>query len=102
MTTPLLTVAHLFFTSAWALAEGFARVFIYALFLLLFMRLLLGCSLSRSQVQAELVRLLTEVHFDSADAARHFALPFYAAEVFCIGASDLDRCEEVSTPDILE
>lgn len=48
-------------------------------------------SLARPKVQAELVRLLTEVNFESADAARHFALPFYAAEVFCIGATEVDR-----------
>lgn len=49
------------------------------------------CSLARPKVQTELVRLLTEVDIDSADAARHFALPFYAAEVFCIGATELDK-----------
>ncbi|KAL8447395.1 hypothetical protein Emag_004366 [Eimeria magna] len=47
--------------------------------------------LTQPMVQTELVRLLTEVEFDAADAARHFALPFYAAEVFCIGATELDR-----------
>ncbi|KAL8451001.1 hypothetical protein Emed_002211 [Eimeria media] len=47
--------------------------------------------LTQPKVQTELVRLLTEVEFDAADAARHFALPFYAAEVFCIGATELDR-----------
>ncbi|KAL8272086.1 hypothetical protein Esti_004021 [Eimeria stiedai] len=47
--------------------------------------------LTQPRVQTELVRLLTEVEFDAADAARHFALPFYAAEVFCIGATELDR-----------
>ncbi|KAL8432917.1 hypothetical protein Efla_006718 [Eimeria flavescens] len=47
--------------------------------------------LTQPDVQTELVRLLTEVEFDATDTARHFALPFYAADVFCLGAPELDR-----------